>query len=258
MTGRFLALLTLIWTLLAAPLPAQEQIVVGLSQNRVQITTNFDGSAILIYGAIKREAPDPKTPPLAVIVTVEGPSTALTIRKKERVAGIWLNRESVQIDAAPSFYAVATPMPLTEALSETEDLRFKITLSHLIHAVGISGEARQSEDFVTALERIRTEKGRYRVQENGVQLAEDTLFRADVTLPSDLVEGNYKVRMFITRGGKVVDSQESTIFVRKAGLERFLFNLAQQQPFVYGLISLAIAALAGWAASELFRVLRHR
>jgi uncharacterized protein (TIGR02186 family) len=244
--------------LVGLPLRAEEQIVAGLSQNRVQITANFDGSAILIYGAVKRESPDPGSPPLAVVVTIEGPSSPLTIRKKDRVAGIWLNQDSVTIDAAPSFYVVATSAPLADSLSETDDLRFKITLQHLIHAVGISGEAPNSEDFVTALERIRTDQGRYRVDENTVQLVENTLFRADVTLPPDLVEGNYKVRMFITRGGQVVDLKELTIFVRKAGLERFLYNLAQDQPFIYGLISLAIAALAGWAASEAFRILRSR
>jgi uncharacterized protein (TIGR02186 family) len=259
--GRALAVLGLsVLSVLPAWAQAEgpEEIVAGLSQNRVQITANFDGSAILIYGAVKRDAPDPGTPPLAVVVTVEGPSAPLTIRKKDHVAGIWLNRDSVTIDAAPSFYVVATSAPLAASLSETDDLRFQVTLQHLIHAIGITGEAANSEDFVAALERIRANQGRYRVEENTVQLVEDTLFRADVTLPPDLVEGNYQVRMFITRGGHVVDMKESTIFVRKAGLERFLFNLAQDQPFLYGLISLAIAVIAGWAASEAFRYLRNR
>ena len=244
--------------LLTCPALAQERIVAGLSQNQVQITATFDGSAILIYGAIKRDAPDPGAPPMAVIVTTKGPSAPLTIRKKDRVAGIWLNRDSVTIDAAPSFYDVATSMPLSESLSRTDDLRFKVSLPHLIRAIGITGEAENSGDFVEALVRIRTAQGRFRVEENEVQLVENTLFRADVELPSDLVEGNYQVRMFLTRGGQVVDQQDMTIFVRKAGLERFLFNLAQEQPLIYGLISLAIAVIAGWAASAGFRWLRGR
>ncbi|HEX9859282.1 MAG TPA: TIGR02186 family protein, partial [Paracoccaceae bacterium] len=57
-----------------------EQIVAGLSQNRVSITANFDGSEILIYGAVKRESPAPDNFPLQVIVTVEGPSKAQIVR----------------------------------------------------------------------------------------------------------------------------------------------------------------------------------
>ncbi len=45
----------------AARRGAEETIVAGLSQNRVSITAHFDGSEILIYGAVKREAPAART-----------------------------------------------------------------------------------------------------------------------------------------------------------------------------------------------------
>jgi hypothetical protein len=44
--------------------------------------------------------------------------------------------------------------------------------------------------------------------------------------------------------------------VKKVGLERFLYNLSRQQPLIYGLLSLAIAILAGWLASSFFRMIR--
>jgi hypothetical protein len=77
-----------------------------------------------------------------------------------------------------------------------------------------------------------------------------------VALPANLTEGDYRVRIFLTRGGVVIDSLESTINVRKEGLERWLANLARQQPLIYGLMSLLIAVVAGWAASAGFRLLR--
>jgi hypothetical protein len=77
-----------------------------------------------------------------------------------------------------------------------------------------------------------------------------------VALPANLVEGQFRVRIFLTRGGKVVDIQESQIEVSKDGVERFLFRMAQDQPLLYGFIALLIAALAGWGASELFRRMR--
>ena len=46
------------------------------------------------------------------------------------------------------------------------------------------------------------------------------------------------------------------IDVRKEGVERWLYNLAMQQPLAYGVISLIMAMVAGWGASELFRRLR--
>jgi len=245
-----------LWLCLALPGFAQEEIVSGLSQNRVSITANFDGSEILIYGAVRRMAPPPGDSLLQVIVTVEGPSRPLVIRRKERVAGIWINNAAVTIDAAPSFYAVATTGPIDAILDETENLRHRITIDRVIRAVGISAEAAEAPDFVTALGRIRLAEDRYRLQEGTVQLTAETLFRADIVLPANLTEGNYRVRIFLTRDGKVVDLQERRIGVQKAGLERFLFILAHERPLVYGMLALVLAALAGWGASAAFRLIR--
>jgi len=241
---------------LAAPALAQETIVSGLSQNRVSITADFDGSEILIYGAVKRDTPAPEGGPLEVIVTVEGPSTPVTVRRKGRVAGIWVNTDAVVVDSAPSFYAVATTGPLRHILSDTENLRHGITVERVIRAVGITAEAEQSGEFLLALLRVRSNEDRYRLLEGRVELTEGTLFRADVVLPANLTEGEYKVRLFLLRGKQVIASQERLIGVRKEGLERFIFNLAQEQPLLYGLLSLLMAAVAGWGASAAFRLVR--
>jgi uncharacterized protein (TIGR02186 family) len=244
--------------LLAFSLPAaaQEVIVSGMSQNRVSITADFDGSEILIYGAVKRDTPPPEGGPLEVIVTVEGPSTPVAVRRKDRVAGIWINNASVNVDSAPSFYAVATTGPLNHILSDIDNLRYGITIERVIRAIGIADEAEKAGEFVLALLRVRTNEGRYRILEGKVELTEDTLFRTDIVLPANLTEGEYKVRLFLLRDKRVIASQERVIGVRKEGLERWIFNLAQEQPLIYGLLSLVLAALAGWGASAAFRLIR--
>ena len=242
---------------LTQPVLAQEQIVAGMSQNRVSITADFDGSEILIYGAVKRDTPPPKgAGPLEVIVTVEGPSTPVTVRRKGRVAGIWVNSASVVVDSAPSFYAVATTGPLDAILSDTDNLRYAISVERVIRAVGITDEADRAGEFLLGLLRVRTNEGRYRLLQGKVDLTEETLFRTDIVLPANLTEGDYKVRLFLLRDKSVVATQERVIGVRKEGLERFIFNLAQEQPLIYALISLALAAIAGWGASAAFRLLR--
>ncbi len=242
--------------LIAGVAAADEIIVSGLSQNRVSITADFDGSEILIYGAVKREAPPPDGRPMEVIITVEGPSTPVQVRRKDRVFGIWLNNAEVRVDSAPSFYAVATTGPLQHILSDTENLRHRITIERAIRAVGITGEADESGAFVLAMLRVRTNEDRYRVLEGKVELTEDTLFRTDIVLPANLTEGEYKVRLFLLRGGRVVATQERLIGVRKEGLERLIFTMAHEQPLLYGLLSLLLAAFAGWAASAAFRLIR--
>lgn len=248
----FLTLLTI-----ALPLRAEETIVAGLSQNKISITANFNGSDILIYGAVRREAPIPGDAPLEVVVTVQGPSGPLIVRRKERRFGIWVNTEAVNIDRAPSFYAIASTAPLDKVLSATENLRHHVTIPRAIRAVGIAGDAADAPNFVEALIRLRQEAGDYSENKENVDLVEETLFRADVTLPANLTEGAYAVRMFITRSGKVIDKHEEVILVDKGGLERWIHSLAHEQPLIYGLLSLVLAVAAGWGASAAFGLLRR-
>ncbi len=105
--------------------------------------------------------------------------------------------------------------------------------------------------------RLQVENGLYRLDEGSVKLVDQTLFRADIRLPANLVEGSYRTRIFLLRDGQVVDVYRAPIDVRKVGLERWLFRLAFDQPFLYGLMSLAVAVAAGWAASAAFRHLRR-
>ena len=242
--------------LLAGPSTAGEGVVAGLSQDRISITANFDGSDLLIYGAVKREEAIP-VHPLDVIVTVEGPSTPLTVRRKSHVFGIWANTAAVEVDHAPSFYAVATTRPPYEAMSWTEDLRHKISVPQMIRSVGAPQEISDSPAFSEALIRIRENNGLYSLKEGSVDLREETLFSTEIDLPANLVEGEYRTRIFLLRDLGVVAWHETVIDVRKVGLERWLYELATGQPALYGSLALFLAALAGWAASTAFRLLKN-
>lgn len=233
-----------------------ERVVAGLSQNRVSITASFDGSEILIFGAVKRQSPIPEDSELQVLISVAGPSKPAVVRRKERRYGIWVNTDAVEVDAAPSFYAVATSAPFHETLSEVEDLRHKVSIPRAVRSVGAPMDIQHAEAFSEALIRIRTNAGLYQVLENAVQISEQTLFRTRIALPANLTEGDYSARIYLTRDGRVVDAYETSIRVRKVGLERWIFTLAHEQPLVYGLLSLAIAIFAGWLASAVFRYLR--
>ena len=248
-----LRLLTLL-LLLASPLRAEEEIVLGLSQDEVAITATFEGSNILIFGAIRREAPLPAGA-LGVIVTVAGPDMPLTVRRKERRLGIWINVDDVKIDQAPSFYAVASSAPLTKILRASEDLHNQITLTQSVRQIGTN--VLDSRSFSRALMRIRQKNGLYQTLEGAVSLSRDTLFETRIAMPANLTEGFYEARIFLTRDGNIVDKYTTTIPVKKVGMERWLYNLAHENALLYGLMSLVIAIAAGWGASAVFGFFRR-
>ncbi|MEL6683295.1 MAG: TIGR02186 family protein, partial [Pseudomonadota bacterium] len=182
-----------LFILLALPAKAEE-IVLGLSRDQVAITATFEGSDILVFGAIKREAPIPDKSELGVIVTVAGPNEPVLVRRKDKRLGIWVNTDEVEVDSAPSFYAVATNLPISDALRDTEDLRYGITIPRVIRSVGAN--VGDSAAFTRALIRIRAAEELYQVLEGAVDLERETLFRTAISLPANLTEGDYEAHIF--------------------------------------------------------------
>jgi len=252
---RLLALIAVLFALPAEAAP--EEVVAGLSRDNIGITAAFNGSEVLIYGAVKRDAPEPGGAPLAVIVTLEGPAHPVTIRRKSREFGIWVNTDKVRVAAAPSYYAVATTGPVAEILAPETDVTQRITVPLAVRAFSGPIEVTDARPFTQALLRIREEAGVYSLDEGAVRLVEDTLFRADFHLPANLTEGDYKTRIFLLRDGKVIDRYQTAIYVRRVGLERWLYILSREHAALYGAMSLALAVFAGWAAAALFRLIRN-
>ncbi|MBF9029074.1 hypothetical protein HKCCE3408_01585 [Rhodobacterales bacterium HKCCE3408] len=234
---------------------ATEEIVAGLSQDEISITANFDGSEILVFGAVSRDAPIPDTGELGVVITVEGPSRPVAVRRKERIAGIWVNVETAEIDSAPTFYAVATNAPFDEVMSAVEDLRHGVSVPEAIRAVDVG--VQNPVDFTRALVRIRSDQGYYQLREHAVTVREQTLFDTRFRLPANLTEGDYRARIFLTRDRQVISMFETDIAVRKVGLERVIYTLAHERPLAYGILALVIAVLSGWAASAAFQLMRR-
>lgn len=241
--------LLMVLLFLAAPLRAEE-VVLGLSQDEVSITATFDGSDILIFGAIKREEAIPNGDPIEVVVTVTGPSRPVTVRRKERLGPIWINRSSHSA-IAPSFYAVASSAPLAEILSPNTDKWLGITLPWVVGA-----KDGQPDDFQQALIRLRSADQTFQTLEGAVSVDEQTLFHTQIALPADLTEGNFRARIILLRDGVPLDVLSTVIPVQKVGMERALFQASRQQPLLYGIASLIIAAIAGWAASSVFRLFK--
>jgi uncharacterized protein (TIGR02186 family) len=255
---RWLAALLLLT--FAAPLsaqePAHETVVPGISTDTIALTASYTGSQLFVFGAVKREAPIAAgQPPIDIVITVKGPRQGVTVRHKERRFGVWVNAESVRVRQAPSFYAIATTRPLDDILGATERLRWGIGLDEAVRQV--SGSLEDTAPFTSALIRLREEAGAYAELDGSVAVAQETLFQTRVDMPANLVEGEYRAEFFLVRDGEVISTDHTTVTVAKTGLERWLYNLSRQQPLAYGLMSVALALLAGWLAAAAFGLIRR-
>lgn len=249
----------LMFFLLFTPMAKAQEVVLGLSDEEVGIDTFFNGSELFVYGAIRPsvEILLGFDDPFEVVITIASPREPVIVRRKERRYGIWMNVDTVEVDAAPQFYAVATTKPLDELISATDDLRYSISVQQMIRSVGAPMNIEDAAAFPAAVKRIREQKGYYEVLDGAVHLRANTLFSTALSLPANITDGAYDLRVFILREGQVAATFATQIDVQKVGLERWLYNMAHVRPLLYGIMSVFIAVIAGWGASAVFsRLLR--
>ena len=119
MPGRVIlavAMLTmLIGALVTAPLGAgDDALVVDLLPQRIEVDSSFTGSTVILFGV--------KTVPGDIIVTLRGPEAPVVVRRKRRVAGIWVNRDSVAFRDVPQYYALAASRHMHQYGTKREQL----------------------------------------------------------------------------------------------------------------------------------------
>jgi uncharacterized protein (TIGR02186 family) len=241
--------LWLVLLLLLAPGAAQADraLVSRLSDARVEITTAFTGAAILVFGAT--EQPIGGETGRDVLIRVEGPPQPMTVRRRVQVAGLWVPGPSATFPEVPSFYALAGTRPHWEVLSETERAAARLGLINLpMRAVG-----EQAPVFRAALLTLKQEAGLWVEQPEPVSVDGARLFSARIPLPSTVAPGEYRVSVLLVADGRVTEWEEHRLSVDRIGTAATIAGLAHSWPLLYGLMSVLLAAAAGWLGSILFR-----
>ena len=236
----------------------------ALTTTNVRVTSSFRGARIVLYGAVF----DPTAQPSDVVVIVRGPDAPLRMARKTRVAGVWVNSRPVVFEGAPGFYMAASTRPLGEIASFGTLRRLGAGVDHLainapleertetrygVRDVVVSRLGQDYLDWRRAVVRLKEQSGLYAADERGVTFVDRGLFKAEIDLPTAAPIGVYTAEIFLFQNGQPVSRRMRGQTVEKAGIERALYVFAHNRPWSYGLVSVAIALAAGWAASVVFR-----
>jgi uncharacterized protein (TIGR02186 family) len=237
-----LALAALALASLGRPACAQA-LVADLTNHLIAITTGFTGTEVVLFGAIDGDGD--------VIVVVRGPETPVEVRRKERTAGIWLNRSDMTFADVPSFYSIASTRPI-EQLARPEVLeRYHVGVDRL--GLEPVDPTDQVEQFRQALIRNKQREGLFPTSVGTVTFVGSRLFRTTVTFPSNVPTGSYQVAVFLMRNGQVQGAQTTPLLVSQLGLSADIVDFAYRRALLYGCIAVFVAAVAGWLGSVAFR-----
>jgi uncharacterized protein (TIGR02186 family) len=239
----------------AAP-AAAERLITSLSEHRVMVTSSFTGSELVLFGGIELDSGVlPLHGNYDIAVTVTGPRETVVTFRKERMLGIWVNYESRVFENAPSYLAVLSNRPLS-AITNPETLRrLQLGLDHLSlpqRIEPVPADDLPGDVFRNAFLSLKSERGLYTQESNGVTFLTPALFRATIPLPADVLVGTYEVEAKLFSNGTLIARTPSALELYKAGFEQFVTSSAQNHGLLYGLAAAAMAVLTGWFASVVF------
>ena len=246
-----IALLALASLALAAA--SKPVLVPDVSARNIEIRYSFTGAQLLLFGAILYPGGRAPSDSADVVVVVKGPVEPIVIREKQRIAGIWMNADSSRFRSAPSFYAVASSRPLQELVDARTAAVYELGVENLQLSPGTGALPEKARRFEAGLLDLRRREGLYSENPKGVEITEGVLYRASITIPSQVPVGTYTAETFLIDDGRVLAAATRDIEIGKSGFERFVALAARRHALIYGLVSVLLSLGLGWAAAAAFR-----
>ena len=228
-------------------------LVPDVSQRQINILSGFTGEELLLFGAISYPGGTIPDDEIDIAVVLKGPSNAVTLREKRKIAGIWINAASTEFRSVPSFYAVAASRPISEIVDEKTAAIYELGLDHLHLSPASSISSAELQPFETGLVDLNERNGMYSQSDNVVEISDSILYRARISIPASVPVGKYTAETFLIQKGRVVAAATRDIVIAKSGFERLVATMAEFQSFLYGILAVLISVIFGWSAGYLFR-----
>ena len=228
-------------------------LVPDISARQVQIRYSFTGAQLLLFGAVVYPGGRPPDRQVDIAVVLRGPVQPILVREKMKIAGIWMNADSDRFRSAPSFYAVASSRPINNLLDERTAAIYELGLHNLQLSPGGGALPEKEQRFEAGLLDLRSRHELYQEHPNGVEITGGVLYRAVITIPSQVPVGTYTAETFLIDRHKVIAAATRDIEINKSGFERYVALAARRHRFIYGLTCVALSLGLGWAAAAAFR-----
>lgn len=240
---RRIALYTLVmlWALPAMSRPLEAY----LFPSYIEINSGFTGTELLLYGT-RNDVGD-------IVVIIRGPERSFKVRRKDKIAGIWVNRDQKQFNDVSSYYAIASTRPLEEIRNDYLLGSLQVGVNHLIDNNDVSASSSSLNSFKEAFLDDRYSKGLYQAEQGTITFLGDALFETIVSFPESIPRGTYTAEIYLFADGQLIGVQSTPLTVEKQGLDAFVFDFAYQYPAMYGIMAVLMALGAGWVAGQVFR-----
>ena len=172
-------------------------LVPDISARNVQIRYSFTGAQLLLFGAVVYPGGRPPDHQTDIAVVLRGPVQPILVREKQKIAGIWMNADSNRFRSAPSFYAVASSRPIADLVDERTAAVYELGVHNLQLSPGGGALPEKERRFEAGLLDLRKHAGLFAENPHGVEITDGVLYRATITIPSQVPVGTYTAETFL-------------------------------------------------------------
>lgn len=223
-----------------AIVPVNTPMIADISQNAVEIHASFNGAQLLVFGA--------RNQPGDLVIAVRGPERNLLLRRKERIAGMWMHVEQQKYNHIPLFYTLASTQPMEE-----------IAPARLLQSLGLGGtevirlnNPHSKNLFDTALIQHFHKRHNWQIPFGTITYFGESLFKAKLNMPDTLPAGNFTVEVYLFDRGALISAQMMPLRSYKTGFDAKISSAAQMYGWAYGIGAILLALAGGWLAHRLF------
>ena len=223
-----------------------EEVYFDLSEDNIEIKTDFDGKEIIIFGLLQDNH--------ETLLTIKGPLSKMKIQKKERLFGVWINNKQITYSNIPTLFFLSSSSKIDKILPDSiqtnDDLNFDKILNNKTFDQNFIFENDQtiwSENFV------RIKKKQLFYKEFEMKTFKNKLFQTSVFFPPNTIPGIYNVDIYYIKNKTIMNKDQKKIIVKKTGIGSDIYDFARNNAATYGVFVIIFSILCGLIAATLFR-----
>ncbi len=225
---------------------------VETQEKNIRIDFFYHGAELNITG----EAPADSD----LIITVASPPGSQSLKRKGKVGGLlWMNVGDLLFENAPGVYIQSSTNDPSRILNKEARVRNLIGYEALEQTMRISplSGPEEKEKWFQEYVKLKEQRNLYSLSAGKIRTTplSDGRKRFELLIPwpYQASPGDYTMTAYSVRQGSIQEKAESTIRVEQVGMVKFFASMARNRAAVYGILSVGVALIAGFAVGLIFK-----
>lgn len=206
-----------------------------VSRNLIHLDKNFEPTFnIFGYNNFNNE----------IFLKIKGPTQSVILQKKKKIFNIWTWKRSGKFTFPSLFHFY------TNKLSQTSEFKIKKQMFDEIKVFG-----KDNDNLKRDLIENKMKSQLFLIKNDAFEDVDKNIkgfFKIPVNIPFNANPGKYVISLE-TLNSKEILKKEKIIFIKKPGINSFIYKFAHQLSLLYGLFCAIIAISLGLAAGYFFR-----